>query len=72
MIKWISNVDPFVIWLIPMKISKKICGGKQELLIERNKSFRHPQRTKERKSDSLSLSLESLEPENIATLRSRR
>lgn len=49
-------------------LEKKIRGGKQELLIERNKSFRHPQ--KERKSNSLSLSpRESLEPENIATLR---
>lgn len=57
----------------PNENLEKICGGKQELLIERNKSFRHPQRTKERKSDSLSLSRrESLEPENIATLRSRR
>lgn len=52
----------------PNENLEKICGGKQELLIGRNKSFRHPQRTKER----LSLSLESLEPENIATLRSRR
>lgn len=34
-------------------LEKKIRGGKQELLIERNKSFRHPQ--KERKSNSLSL-----------------
>lgn len=71
MIKWIKRRSLRHL-INPKENLEKICGGEQELLIERNKSFRHPQRTKERKSDSLSLSLESLEPENIATLRSRR
>lgn len=71
MIKWIKRRSLRHL-INPNENLEKICGGEQELLIERNKSFRHPQRTKERKSDSLSLSLESLEPENIATLRSRR